>query len=84
LRFGRPLRLYWAMRTTRNAALFGKNYSRANRKKSKNEEELHGIAHYHTGLTGRLVAVMEYIGIARGITKVTTDGGQPLPPGAEY
>jgi hypothetical protein len=23
------------------------------------EEELHGIAHYNTGLTGRLVAVME-------------------------
>jgi hypothetical protein len=48
------------------------------------EGKLHGIAHYHTGLTGRLVAVMEYIGIARGITKVTTEGEQPLPPGAEY
>ena len=26
------------------------------------EDELPGIAHYHTGLTGRLVAVMEYLG----------------------
>jgi len=27
---------------------------------------------------------MEYLGIAGGITKVTTEGEQELPPGAEY
>lgn len=48
------------------------------------EEDLPDIAHYNTGLVGRLVAVMEHIGIARGITKVTTEGEQPLPPGAQY
>jgi len=48
------------------------------------EEDLPGIAHYNAGLTGRLVAVMEYIGIARGITEVTTEGDQELPPGAVY
>jgi hypothetical protein len=48
------------------------------------EEDLYGIAHYHTGLNGRLVAVMEYLGIAGGITKVTTEGEQQLPPGAVY
>jgi hypothetical protein len=42
------------------------------------------LAHYHTGLNGRLIAVMEYLGIAGGITKVTTEGEQELPPGAEY
>jgi hypothetical protein len=48
------------------------------------QDELYGLAHYHTGLTGRLIAVMEYLGIAGGITKVTTEGEQQLPPGAEY
>jgi hypothetical protein len=50
----------------------------------KHEDELHGLAHYHTGLNGRLIAVMEYLGIAGGITKVTTEGEQELPPGAVY
>jgi len=31
----------------------------------KHEDELHGLRHYQTGMTGRLVAVMEYLGIAR-------------------
>jgi hypothetical protein len=35
-------------------------------------------------LSGRLIAVMEYLGIAGGITKVTTEGEQELPPGAVY
>ena|ERR1700722_18334645 len=30
----------------------------------KHEDELDGLAHYHTGLNGRLIAVMEYPGIA--------------------
>jgi len=50
----------------------------------EHEDELHGLAHYHTGLTGRLIAVMEYLGIAGGITKVATEGEQELPPGAVY
>jgi hypothetical protein len=50
----------------------------------KHEDELYGLAHYHTGLNGRLIAVMEYLGIAGGITKVTTEGEQELPPGAVY
>ena len=50
----------------------------------KHEDELHGHAQYHTGMTGRFIAVMEYLGIAGGITKVTTEGEQELPPGAVY
>ena len=35
-------------------------------------------------LSGRLIAVMEYLGITGGITKVTTEGEQELPPGTVY
>ncbi len=50
----------------------------------KHEDDLYGLAHYQTGLAGRLIAVMEYLGIAGGITKVTAEGEQELPPGTVY
>lgn len=42
------------------------------------------VQRYGAGDQGRLIAVLEYTGLARGITKVTTEGEQPLPPGAVY
>jgi hypothetical protein len=42
------------------------------------------VQRYGAGDQGRLIAVLEYMGLAGGITKVTTEGEQPLPPGAVY
>lgn len=42
------------------------------------------VQRYGAGDQGRLIAVLEYTGLAGGITKVTSEGEQPLPPGAVY
>jgi hypothetical protein len=48
-------------------------------------DELGGqVQHYSAGDQGRLIAVLEYMGLARGITKVTTKGEHGLPPGTIY
>jgi len=48
----------------------------------KHEDDLHGLRITNTGMQGRLIAILEYMGLSGGITKVTTTGGEPLPPGA--
>jgi hypothetical protein len=48
----------------------------------KHEDDLHGLKHYQTGMQGRLIAILEYMGLSGGITKVTATGAEPLPPGA--
>jgi putative aminopeptidase FrvX len=42
------------------------------------------VQRYGAGDQGRLIAVLEYIGLAGGITKVTTEEEPPLPPGTVY
>jgi hypothetical protein len=36
------------------------------------------VQRYGAGDQGRLIAVLEYLGLVGGITKVTTEGEQPL------
>jgi hypothetical protein len=42
------------------------------------------VQHYGAGELGRLIAILEYMGLAGGITKVTNDEDEPLIPGATY
>jgi hypothetical protein len=48
----------------------------------KHEDDLLGLRVTNTGMQGRLIAILEYMGLAGGITKVTATGEEPLPPGA--